>query len=98
MANNAPVPDGYAKVFANKKASLSASNYMGLYTLDSYDSLTWSVLTLRAELLLLTPLYCSASKCDQAVGCSAFNLYIERDPSVDPGSACPNPTSTTNYK
>ncbi|KAL8793126.1 MAG: hypothetical protein Q9195_004238 [Heterodermia aff. obscurata] len=33
-----------------------------------------------------------------ASGCSAFNIYIERDPSVDPASACPNPPSTTNYK
>ena len=43
MAGSAPTPDGYAEVFANKQASLSASNYMGLYTLDGYDTLTWSV-------------------------------------------------------
>ena len=40
-----------------------------------------------------------ASKCDQADGCQAFNIYIERDPSVDPNAQdCPNPPSTTNYK
>ena len=54
---------------------------MGLYTLQSYDTLT------------------CASKCDQASGCEAFNLYIERDPSLDPNAQnCPNPPSTTNYK
>ena len=40
-----------------------------------------------------------ASKCDQAGGCEAFNVYSERDPSVDPNKDnCPNPPSTTNYK
>ena len=40
-----------------------------------------------------------ASKCDQAPGCVAFNLYVERDPSLDPNNAnCPNPPSTINYK
>ena len=39
------------------------------------------------------------SQCDQAEGCQAFNLYIERDPSLDPNADnCPNPPSTANYK
>ena len=81
MASNAPTPDGYSLVFTNKDASLSASNYMGLYTLTSFDTLE------------------CASKCDQAGGCEAFNVYSERDPSVDPNKDnCPNPPSTTNYK
>ncbi|KAI9691281.1 MAG: hypothetical protein M1820_009812 [Bogoriella megaspora] len=36
--------------------------------------------------------------CDAASGCNAFNVYIERDPSVNPADACPNPPSTINYK
>ena len=40
MASGAPIPDGYKSAFVNKQASLSASNYMGLSTLDSYDTLT----------------------------------------------------------
>jgi len=37
--------------------------------------------------------------CDAAPACSSFNLYIERDPSVDPNDpTCANPTSTINYK
>ncbi|KAI4122903.1 MAG: hypothetical protein LQ338_005555 [Usnochroma carphineum] len=40
-----------------------------------------------------------ASLCDQASGCQAFNMYIERDPSLDPNAdSCPNPPSITNYK
>ncbi|ESZ96472.1 hypothetical protein SBOR_3094 [Sclerotinia borealis F-4128] len=39
-----------------------------------------------------------ASYCDQQDGCIAFNIYLERDPSVDPGTNCLNPASTTNFK
>ncbi|ETS87155.1 hypothetical protein PFICI_00983 [Pestalotiopsis fici W106-1] len=39
-----------------------------------------------------------ASKCKAISGCNAFNIYFERDPSLDPGSACPNPASTTVIK
>lgn len=39
-----------------------------------------------------------ASYCDQQEGCIAFNIYMERDPTVDPGNNCTNPASTTNYK
>ena len=81
MATNAPEPDGYKTVFTGLDGSLSASNYMGLYTQKSYDTLD------------------CASKCDQASGCLAFNVYIERDPSLDPNTAnCPNPPSTINFK
>lgn len=36
-----------------------------------------------------------ASLCDSTPGCQAFNIYFERDPVQDPGSACPNPSSST---
>ena len=40
-----------------------------------------------------------ASQCDQEEGCQAFNIYIERDPSLNPSAAnCPNPKSTTQYR
>jgi hypothetical protein len=48
-----------------------------------------------------------AAFCDETDLCTAFNIYIERDPSVNPttngtdvgwGSNCPNPSSITNYK
>ncbi|KAL8859900.1 MAG: hypothetical protein Q9178_003733 [Gyalolechia marmorata] len=81
LAENAPTPDGYSAVMQNAFASLSASNYMGLRTLKSYDTLG------------------CASLCDQAPGCQAFNMYIERDPSLAPNvDSCPNPPSITNFK
>ncbi|KAK6088256.1 hypothetical protein SCUP234_00744 [Seiridium cupressi] len=39
-----------------------------------------------------------ADKCKAIAGCNAFNIYFERDPSLDPGSNCPNPPSTTVIK
>ncbi|KAF2163324.1 hypothetical protein M409DRAFT_68596 [Zasmidium cellare ATCC 36951] len=39
-----------------------------------------------------------ANYCNNVDLCTAFNLYVERDPSLDPGPNCPNPPSTTNYK
>ena len=50
-----------------------------------------------------------ASYCDSTTLCTAFNLFIERDPSVNPtkndstaptvwGYYCPNPASMTSYK
>lgn len=40
---------------------------------------------------------CSA-KCDAYKGCSSFNVYFERDPTLAPGPNCPNPPSTTNIR
>ncbi|KAL8923931.1 MAG: hypothetical protein Q9208_004368 [Pyrenodesmia sp. 3 TL-2023] len=81
IALGAPSPDGYSVVMQNANASLSASKYMGLRTLKSFDTLG------------------CASLCDQAIGCQAFNMYIERDPSLDPNTVnCPNPPSITNFK
>ncbi|MCJ1312055.1 hypothetical protein MMC25_005729 [Agyrium rufum] len=80
-ATNAPTPGGYTQVFSNLQGSLSASMYMGLYTLTSFDTVS------------------CALYCDQAAGCVAINMYIERDPSVDPNAQdCPNPPSITNFK
>ncbi|KAL8674828.1 MAG: hypothetical protein Q9168_000809 [Polycauliona sp. 1 TL-2023] len=38
LSNNVPTPDGYSQSFANKDGSLSASKYMGLYTINRYDT------------------------------------------------------------
>ena len=43
--------------------------------------------------------YGCASQCSHASGCVAFNVYAERDPTLDTNAAnCPNPPSTTNYQ
>lgn len=40
-----------------------------------------------------------ANKCNAIKGCSAFNIYFERDPSVDPNDpSCKDPPSVTNIK
>ncbi|TEY46779.1 hypothetical protein BOTCAL_0314g00160 [Botryotinia calthae] len=39
-----------------------------------------------------------AQYCDQQDGCIAFNIYFERDPTVDPGYKCTDPPSTINIK
>ncbi|KAK6599418.1 hypothetical protein H4I95_08293 [Botrytis cinerea] len=39
-----------------------------------------------------------AQYCDQQDGCIAFNIYFERDPTVNPGKKCSNPSSTINIK
>lgn len=40
-----------------------------------------------------------ANQCNAITGCTSFNVYFERDPSVDPNDAsCSNPSSVTNIK
>ncbi|ESZ89475.1 hypothetical protein SBOR_10140 [Sclerotinia borealis F-4128] len=36
--------------------------------------------------------------CDNTNLCTGFNIYVERDPSINPSDDCPNPASITNYK
>lgn len=64
----------------NLQASSNADTYLGLYTLETYDTLKCSEL------------------CDAVDSCTAFNIYFERDPTVNPAAACPNPPSLTNIK
>ncbi|KAJ9666778.1 hypothetical protein H2201_003182 [Coniosporium apollinis] len=81
LARSAPTPDGYSLVLSNLDGSLSASVYLGLTTLESYD-------TLGCQSLY-----------DRTTGCVAFNVYVERDPTLDTNAEkCPNPSSTTNFK
>jgi len=39
-----------------------------------------------------------ADYCDKTTGCSAFNIFFERDPTLDPGEYCPDPPGTPNIK
>lgn len=39
-----------------------------------------------------------AKKCDSTTGCLAFNIYFERDPTVEPGTGCTNPSAFANIK
>lgn len=39
-----------------------------------------------------------ASKCDAIDGCLAFNIYFERDPTVEPSTGCEDPPAFANIK
>lgn len=39
-----------------------------------------------------------AAQCNRIRGCLAFNIYFERDPTLDAGADCSNPPSQTNVK
>ena len=39
-----------------------------------------------------------AAYCSNEPRCKAFNIYVSRDPSKDPGLGCPNPPATANFK
>lgn len=41
--------------------------------------------------------YC-ASQCDKKDGCLAFNIYFERDPTIEPGDGCTNPPAFASIK
>ncbi|KAM3075038.1 hypothetical protein ACMFMG_007502 [Clarireedia jacksonii] len=80
IADAASTPPGYSLAFSDLQGSSQTVSYLGLKTLQSYDTVK------------------CAQYCDELNGCVAFNIYFERDPSVDPGTDCPNPPSITNYK
>ncbi|KAK6582301.1 hypothetical protein PZA11_004709 [Diplocarpon coronariae] len=39
-----------------------------------------------------------AQHCDNTTLCTGFNIYVERDPSLNPSDNCTQPASITNYK
>jgi len=78
-ASAAATPSGYTLSFQNLNASVSQASYLGVRTLQSYDTIG------------------CATICDNTTTCTAFNVYIERDPVVDPAANCSNPASTSNY-
>ncbi|MCJ1337185.1 hypothetical protein MMC09_002466 [Bachmanniomyces sp. S44760] len=70
--------------------SQSFSNLQGSVQLGSYLGLY--------TLQKYDPIQCQ-QLCDAASApCYGFNLYVERDPSVNPGPGCDDPASITNYK
>lgn len=82
VADNARTPAGYYQNFKNKQSANSAMNYLGYYVLPSAEYDTQ---------------WC-ADKCDAKAGCLSFNIYFERDPTIDPGASCPNPDAFANIK
>lgn len=96
-------PDTAAAFVANKVYCNAAENaktpsgYQQSFVSLQGATTTSNYLTYY-DLQAYDPSVCQA-KCDAVTGCKAFNLYFERDPTVDPDTnKCPNPPSFTNVK
>ncbi|KAF1980186.1 hypothetical protein BU23DRAFT_3723 [Bimuria novae-zelandiae CBS 107.79] len=81
-AEQAGTPTGYVQSFKNLQAGSQQIYYLTYRTIDSG---TYDVDT-------------CAAFCDSEKFCNGFNIYYERDPSVDPSASCPNPPPITNVK
>ena len=81
-AKAATAPSGYTESFKDKTGS---SQQIGYITYKNIDSGEYDV-------------NACAAFCDSETYCLGFNIYYERDPSVDPAAACPNPPPITNVK
>lgn len=83
VASNAnAAPNSYFQNFKNLGAANSAMNYLG-YSVVNTGSYDVD--------------WCAA-KCTAKAGCLSFNIYFERDPTLDPGSGCPDPAAFANIK
>jgi len=83
VASGASTPAGYFQNFKNLGAANSAMNYLGYTVVNTGKGYDVE--------------YC-ASKCDAKAGCLSFNIYFERDPTVEPAASCPDPEAFANIK
>jgi hypothetical protein len=81
-AQSARAPTGYTESFKNLDASTQQIGYL---TYKNIESGTYDVNE-------------CATFCDNEKFCLGFNIYAERDPSVNPGTGCENPAPVTNIK
>jgi hypothetical protein len=79
---------GSSQVFKNLNGAANAAGYLGYYTYSNYD--------VQGCLQACEQQASNAANGNQ---CVAFNIYIERDPSLSPNAvACPNPAPILNFK
>ncbi|KAF1945012.1 hypothetical protein EJ02DRAFT_65610 [Clathrospora elynae] len=81
-AQSASTPSGYTKSFTDLMASTEQIGYL---TYKNIESGTYDVAA-------------CAAFCDSEKYCLGFNIYYERDPSVEPAAACNDPPPITNVK
>jgi hypothetical protein len=81
-AQAATPPSGYSESFKDLSGS---SQQIGYLTYKNIETGSYDV-------------QACADFCNSEKYCLGFNLYYERDPSVDPGVNCPNPAPITNLK
>jgi hypothetical protein len=84
VANAAVAPTGWQRTFTNLNAS------------ELYDPATMSYLGYQT-MTTYDAGQCLAL-CDSTTGCVGANLYYERNPTLNPADACPNPTAQTLIK
>lgn len=99
-----PSPDTAAAFTANKAFSAAATAPssaapQGWY--QTYSNLKAATTTTNylgyVSLTSYSVSQCLAA-CSAVTGCVSANIFYERDPTVDPAAACPNPASTTTIK
>jgi len=84
VANNAnPAPIGYYQTFKNLQGSTNTTKPLGTITVNTTKGYDTD--------------FC-ATKCNSQPGCLAFNIFFERNPTLDPGRNCPNPPAFANIK
>ena len=79
-AKTAVTPSGFTQVFQNQQSAIVNNvGYLSYDQINNYD-----------------PGYC-AQRCQSSAypGCTGFDIYFERDPTIDPGVNCTNPASLT---
>jgi hypothetical protein len=81
-ARKAQAPSGYKEEFTDASGSTQQIGYL---TYKNIEDGTYAVDQ-------------CAAFCDSEKFCLGFNIYYERDPSVNPGPGCTNPVPITNVK
>lgn len=81
-ARAAGTPSGYKQEFVDADGSTQQIGYL---TYKNIDDGTYNVQQ-------------CADFCDSEKFCLGFNIYYERDPSINPAAACPDPAPITNVK
>ncbi|KAJ8118472.1 hypothetical protein OPT61_g546 [Boeremia exigua] len=85
-----------SKIASVAKAASTPSGYFNTFTnlqgaSSAYGYLGYKVVT------SYDPAEC-ASECDSKSGCLGFNIFVERDPSKNPGPECKDPEAIANIK
>ena len=84
VANAAVAPSGWQRTFTNLNAS------------ELYDPTT--MVYLGYQTMSTYDAGQCLALCDSTTGCVGANLYYERNPTLNPADACPNPTAQTLIK
>lgn len=96
---NPNTPQGFLvdpNLSTTSAAALSPAGYTSSFT-SAYGSLTAQTYLGYSQLYSYNTSACAAS-CDSNPSCTGFNIYFERDPTLDPGATCLNPTAAVSVR